>query len=57
MQAITPDCPSLTQSFYLKECQTHALPSGLEEESHGVIGMEATAKALLSLEAWSVLLG
>lgn len=41
MQAITPDCPSLTQSFYLKECQTHALPSGLEGESYGVMGMEA----------------
>lgn len=45
MQAITPDCPSLTQSFYLKECQTHALPSGLEGESHGVIGMEATCQS------------
>ena len=45
MQAITPDCPSVTQSFYLKECQTHALLSGMERDSYGVIGMEATCQS------------
>lgn len=46
--------PSQTQSFYLKKCQTRALPSGLGGKRYGIMGVEALAKAMLNLEAWGV---